>query len=346
VPPSTLDWRRGESRLAPDDGAIEIENCTNGIRPVYGGTLSNNGTSAEVTMRKLWIVGAVVSSLVLAACGVTASIDQAVSSIGASPNLQVHLTASASGAGTAQAQGILSALSMDMRYSSTNGGALSQSGGLVNSEITVNSNAQTLFDLRQVDKNLYVQIDVTALASIPGIGATTQQLATIQLVLGGRWFEFPQSLLKSYLPTTTVSSAQLSEEQATARAMLDALSALISKTPYKTLPGGGYSQTGTLDSVVKAVVPALDGLTGKSLAPSTVQGTYTIGFTMSGATATGGSLSITAPNGTKGDATVSLHASLTHDAQTVDAPSGATVITRALLAQLLSQAMGASSSLG
>jgi len=297
-------------------------------------------------MRKLWIIGAVVSSLTLAACGVTASIDQAVSSIGASANLQVHLTASASGAGTAQAQGVLSALSMDMRYSSTNGGALSQSGGLVNSEILVNSNAQTLLDLRQVDKNLYVQINVTALASIPGIGATAQQLAGAQLLLGDRWFEFPESLLKSYLPTTSVSSAQLSKEQAAARAMLDALSTLISKTPYKTLPGGGYSQTGTLDSVVQAVLPALNGFTGKTLTPSNVKGNYTIGFTMSGATATGGSLSITAPNGTKGDATATLNATITHDNQSVEAPSGATVITRTLLTQLLSQAMGSSASLG
>jgi len=297
-------------------------------------------------MKKLWIVGAVVSSLVLAACGVTASIDQAVSSIGASPNLQVHLTASASGAGSAQAQGVLSALSMDMRYSSTNGGALAQSGGLVNAEITVNSSTQTLLDVRQVDKNLYVQINVTALASIPGIGATAQQLAAIQLLIGGRWFEFPQNLLKSYLPTTTVSAARLSKEQAAARAMLDALSTLISNTPYKTLAGGGYSQTGTLDSVVNAVLPALNGLTGKSLAPSSVKGTYTMGFSMSGATATGGSLSITAPNGTKGDATVRVDATLTHDAQSVSAPSGATVITPALLTELMSQAQGASSSLG
>jgi len=297
-------------------------------------------------MRKLWIVGAVVSSLVLTACGVSATIDQAVSSIGASANLQVHLTASVSGAGSAQAQGILSALSMDMRYSSSNGGALSQSGGLVNAEIMVNSNAQTLVDLRQVDKNLYAQINVTALASIPGIGATAQQLAAVQLLIGGRWFEFPQSLLKSYLPTTTVSTAQLSKEQAAARAMMDALSTLISKTPYKTLAGGGYSQTGSLDSVVNAVLPALNGLTGKSLAPSNVKGTYTIGFTMSGATATGGSLSITAPNGTKGDATIKVDATITHDAQSVTAPSGATVITPALLAQLMNQAQGASSALG
>jgi hypothetical protein len=308
--------------------------------------VTNDDTTVEVTMRKLWIVGAVVSSLTLAACGATASINQAVSSIGSSPNLQVHLTAGASGTGSAQAQGILGALSVDMRYASTSGDALSQSTGHVNSEFTINDDAQTLVDLRQVGTDLYVWIDVTALANIPEVGVSAQQLASLQLLFGGRWFEFSEGLLMSYVPTTTINAAQTSKEQAAVRAMLDALSALIEKTPYKTLASGGYSQTGTLDSVVKAVLPALDSYTGKTFTPSSVKGTYDIGFTMSGAAATGGSLAITAPNGTNGNATVSLHASLTHDTQPVVAPNGATVITRAMLTQLLSQVRGASSPLG
>lgn len=295
-------------------------------------------------MRKLWIVGAVVSSLVLAACGATASINQAISSIGASPDLQVHLAASASGVGSAQA--IFSALSVDMRYSSTTDNALSQSVGHVNSAFTLNDGAQTLVDLRQVGTNLYVRIDVTTIANIPGVNVSAQQLAAIQLLIGGRWFEISEGLLKSYVPTTTISAAQTSKEQATARAMIDALSALIENTPYTTLADGGYSQTGTLDSVVKAVLPTIDSYTGQTLKPSSVKGAYTIGFTMSGATATGGSLAITAPNGTNGNATISLHASLSHDTQPVVAPSGATVITRAMLTELLSQVQGTSSPLG
>ena len=297
-------------------------------------------------MRKFWIVGVVVSSLALAACGATASINQAISSVGGSPDLQVRLTASASDTGSAQAQLVLRALSVDMRYSSPSGGALSQSVGHVNSEFTLNHGAQTLVDLRQVDTNLYVRIDVTAFADIPGIPVTAQQLAGAQLLIGGRWFEVSEGLLTSYLPTTTISAAQTSKERAAARAVLDALSALIESTPYTTLANGGYSQTGTLNSVVKAVLPALASYTGQTIKPSSVKGTYTIGFTMSGATATGGSLAITAPNGTNGNATVALHATLTHDAQPVVAPSGATVITRAILAQLLSQVQGVSSPLG
>ncbi len=288
-------------------------------------------------MRKLWIVGALVASLVLAACGATASINQAISSIGASPYLQVHVTASASGAGTAQAQGILSSLGVDMLYSSTTGSALSDSTGHTNAEFIFKSGSASVLDVRGVGTNLYVEIDLTAMANIPGIGVTPQQLAGAQLLFGGRWFEISEGLLTSYLPTTTVSTAQTSKEQAAARAIVDALSSLIERTPYKTLAGGGYSQTGTLLSVVRAVLPTVKGLDPAAQAPTNVKGTYTIGFTMSGSTATGASIKITAPNGSKGNASVGLHASLSHNATSVVAPSGATKITRALLSQLLSQ---------
>lgn len=297
-------------------------------------------------MRKLWIAGAAVSSLVLAACGVSASIDQAVSSIGASSYLQVHLTADASGAGTAKAQGVLSALSVDMHYASANGGALSQSAGQVNSEFTINNNAVTLLDLRHVDKNLYVRVDLGALSGIAGLGVSAQQLSNYQALFGNQWFEFSSDLLKSVLPTTTISAAQTTKAQAAARAVLDALTNLIDKTPYTTLSGGGYAQTGTLDSVVKAVLPALNSYTGGSFSPSTVKGTYSIGFTMSGATATGGSISITAPNGLSGDATLSLHATIAHDSTAIVAPSGATVISSSMLSQLLSQFKGTNLPLG
>lgn len=308
--------------------------------------MSENATAVVEIMRKLWIVGAVASSLVLAACGVSASIDQAVSSIGASPYLQVHLTASATGMGSTQAQSLLGALSVDMHYASSNGGTLSQSANSVNSEVMINDSGQTLLDLRQVDKNLYVRVDLTPLSSIPGIDISAQQLSNYQLLVGNRWFEFSPDLVKSFLPTTTINAAQTSKEQAAARAILDAVTSLIDKTPYTTLSGGGYSQTGTLDSVVKAVLPALNGYTGTSFNPSSVKGTYTIGFTMSGATATGGSLSITAPKGSNGNATLSLHASLTHDNLSVVAPSDATVITNSTLTQLLSQVQGTASPLG
>jgi hypothetical protein len=288
-------------------------------------------------VRRYWIAGVVASSLALAACGASATIDQAISSIGASPNLQVHLTASATGAKTAQAQSVLRALSLDMSYSSASGGALAQSQGHVNSELVLNSGNRPLLDTRQVDSNLYLWVDVSALAAIPGVKVGAQQLAAAQLLVGDRWFEIPAGLVTSYLPTTTISAAQRSKELAAAQAIIDALSKLIESTPYSTI-ANGYSQTGTLSSVVGAVLPAIEGLAGRSITPGPVKGTYTIDFTMSGADATSASLAITAPNGTAGDATIALHATLSHDAQSVQAPSGATVVTRSMIDQLLLEA--------
>jgi len=297
-------------------------------------------------MRRLWIVGAVVSSLLLAACGATANINQAISSIGGSSSLQVHLTADASGTGSVQAEGILSAVSIDMNYQSTNGGALSQSAGHVDSAFTVTYSGQQLIELRQVNTDLFVRVDLSALAQIPGLGVSAQQLSAFQLLLGGRWFEFSESLLKSFTTTTTIDPAQSSKAQAAARAMIDAITALIEKTPYTTLPSGGYSQTGTLESVANAVVPIVNAYTGRSIKPGTVKGTYAITFSMSGSTATGGSFSITAPNSKGANATIGLHASITHDNQAIVAPTGATIITRSMLTQLLGQVGGASSLLG
>ena len=297
-------------------------------------------------MRKLWIVGVVASSMSLAACGVSATINQAVSSIGSSPTLQVHLTASASGANSAQVIGALNALSVNMNYSSTTGSALSQSTGNINTEVTVNDNAQTLVDLRAIGTDVYVEINPTAFASIPGTHFTSQQLTGLQLLVGGRWFDFSEGFIKSVLPTTTISAAQTSKEQTAVRSIIDALSALIEKTPYTTISGGGYSQTGTLESVVNAALPAIDTYAGKTITPHSVKGSYTIGFTMSGATATGGSIAITAPNGTSGTTTVDLHATLTHNNVPVVTPTGATVVTRAMLTQLLGQVSSTSTPLG
>jgi hypothetical protein len=67
-----------------------------------------------------------------------------------------------------------------------------------------------------------------------------------------------------------------------------------------------------------------------------VPGTYTLTLTNSGSVATGGSISITAPegSGSPGNATVTLTAAVTHDNDAIVAPTNATVITPALLQQL------------
>jgi hypothetical protein len=90
--------------------------------------------------------------------------------------------------------------------------------------------------------------------------------------------------------------------------------------------------------VVTAVLPTVQSLESTPVHPSSVKGSYTITLTMSGSTATGGSITITAPNGTQGNASVGLQATVTHNNDSIVAPSGATVITKSLLKGLLSQA--------
>jgi hypothetical protein len=291
----------------------------------------------------MMIVGLVGASLGLASCGAQASIDQAVSSLGSSPDLQLHFTGSASGPDAAQVQKVLSTLSLDMNYSNPSGAALSQSSGTANVEILVNAGTQTLADVRVVDSNLYVLVNISAVADIPGVTLPATQVAALQLILGGRWFELPKSLLTSIAPApSATSTAQAAKVAAAERTILDDLSTLIANTAYTTLPNGGYSQTGTLASVVKAVLPTIQSLSGSTLPSTTVKGNYTLTVTASGSNATGGSISVTAPSGVtgQGNDTVGLNVTVAHASLSIVAPTGATIITPSLFQGLLSQAGG------
>jgi len=301
-------------------------------------------------MRKMVIVAVLAAALGLSACGATATLNQAITSLGASPDLQVQLTASVSGAGTAQAEQALGDLSLNMNYSNPTGAALSQSGGNANYELVVDAGGQPFLDVRDVDSNVYAEVDLTVLATVPSVNLSTSEVAALQLLVGGRWFEFPQSLISTYLPSSAQAIGASMKDRAVAEGLLDDLSSLISNTPYTTLPSGGFAQTGTLQSVVTAIYPAIASLSGTSIglggaaslglptSPPTVPGTYRISVAISGSTATGGSITITAPNGTQGNASVNLDATVTHNSLAIDAPANSTVITPSFLKELSSQA--------
>lgn len=293
-------------------------------------------------MRKMVITGLVGASLGLASCGSPASIHQAVSSLGSSPDLQLRFTASVTGPDGAHAKAALKVLSLDMNYSNPSGAALSQSNGTANAEILIHTGTQTLADLRVINSNVYVMANISAVASIPGVTLPAAQIAPLQLLFGGRWFELPKSLIASISPTPTSSStAQANREAAFARRIFDELSKLISNTASTSLPNGGYSQTGTLASVLKAISPTIDSLSGKALPPRSVKGTYTLTVTASGTTATGGSITVTAPSASShASDSVSLHVTAAHAKVSIVAPTGVTVITPSLFKGLLSQARG------
>lgn len=290
-------------------------------------------------MRKILVVGLVVASLGLASCGVQASLNQAVTSLGATANLQVHLTGSASGPGTTEAQNVLQDVSIDMSYTNPSGAALSSSNAKVNAEVVFNVSGQSVLDIRGVDDNAYVMVNLSPLSSLPGVNLPSSEMSALQLVLGGRWFELPKSLIASEIPSTSTLKTNSAKDQATVTKLIDAISGVISATKYTTLPGGGYTETGTLESLVTALLPTIKGLDSGTLnAPSDVPGTYGLTITTSGSTATGGSIAITAPNGTKGNDTVTLNATVAHASNAVTAPIGATIITSSMLKGLLSQA--------
>jgi hypothetical protein len=140
------------------------------------------------------------------------------------------------------------------------------------------------------------------------------------------------------VPNSAAATATATKERALGTKLIDDLTSLISDTSYTTLASGGYSQSGTLDSVVKAVWPTIAAADNSLTMPSTVPGTYAITVTTSGNTATGGSIAITAPDGTAGNQTVTLTATVAHASDAIVAPTGATIITPALLKGLLAQA--------
>ena len=302
-----------------------------------------SANEGEIVRKSVLILGVVVAGLGLSACGsgAKATIDSSVASLGAQPDLQMHFTASVSGSGTAEAQKVLNVVSMTTKYATTDGNPLSQSKGASDGDVTFNIGDKVLLEMRAISSNLYFQVDLSAINAIPGLPITAQEqseLAAAELFLGGKWFEVPSSLISKELPSSAALKAKTAQEQALDRKLFDALSKLIDNGDATALSSGGYSETGTLESVVKAVLPTIESIDpSASSSVGKVPGTYTLTLTDNGSVATGGSVSITAPEGSggSGNATVSLSATVTHDSDAIVAPTGATVITPALIQQLL-----------
>jgi hypothetical protein len=298
-----------------------------------------------VRVRRYWIAGIVAAALGLSACGTAATTDtinSAVSSLSSSQYLQVHFTATASGAGSAEAQPYLKLLSFDINYVNPTGAAISEAT-TPNAEMTFNVGSKALLDLREINGDAYIEIDVSALSSIPSANIPASDLAAAQLLVGGRWFELTKSFdkteLKTLVPTsTTLSPAQESKDQATSKKLISALTNLIDTGNSTALANGnGYSETGSLESVVTALYPTLTSIDPSISKPTGVKGTYDLTLTTSGSTATGGSLTITVP-GSTGDQSVGLQATVTHNNDPIVTPTDATVVTPSLIKGLLSEA--------
>jgi hypothetical protein len=291
------------------------------------------------------IGGIVAAALGLSACGTSpATLNLAVSSLSSSPDAEVHLTATASGPGTAEAQKYLSAISLDVTYVNPTGANLAQATSL-NAEVTVNIANSALLDLRTVGGNLYLLINASALQGIPSLPIAANDLSAVDALFGGRWFELPKSLVNSYLnteraklkadgATPPVTAKEVQEE----KSIVAALTKFIENTPSTTLSGGGFSETASLQAFVTALWPTIKSLDPSTVAePNNVKGSYTLTLSTAGSTVTGGSISITAP-GTGGDDTLGLQATVTHNGATVVAPANPTVLSKSVLQGLLNDA--------
>ena len=298
-------------------------------------------------MKRALIVGVVVSALALSACGggsspsssKTASFKTSLASLGASANLQVSATASFAGAGSTTAETVLKQLSFTFDFSNPSGGALSQSNGQANIDITAKIGSATFLDLREIDSNLYFKADVTALSKLSGVKISSQELAAVQLVFGGRWFELPKSVLNALIPAKDASKAEDAESSAIEYKVIDDITKALDAGTHMSLGNGSYSESGTLLSIDEAVLPTLDSVQHVSTPTGTsAKGTYSITISGSGSNATGATISITAPNNALGNATAVVSATFAHANDSVSIPSGATVITPALIHQLESGA--------
>ena len=291
-------------------------------------------------MKAVTLLGMLAAgALGLSACGVQATVDQAVTSLGASPYLQLHVTGSLSSADptSADAQAVVKDLSLTLDYASTNGANLSAAGSSVDSEVVLAVSGSTVLDLRAIGGNLYVEFNLAPLASLPGLNVPPTSIAAAGQMLDGRWFEVPQSLLSQFAAAHQPSSAQAAKAQSLARAAIKALATLVEKSPY-TSSNGTFTESGSLQSVVNALAPVLGPATGATT--PTVPGTYSISLTTSGSSATGGSITITSPGTAAHPAaspvSVTLQATASHDTLSVATPAGAIVVTPSMISQLSS----------
>ena len=281
------------------------------------------------------------ASLGLSACTVPVALSDTSATLGGSQFLQVHLTANlfAKGASAAKVIKVLKKLSYDINYQSATGAPLATSLNNARGEIIVSNGTERVLTIVDVNANEYLNVNVAALAHIPGLGLTAAKLAPINLILGGRWFEFPYSLVAKYETSTlhmkpTRTLAALNDIK-----IVNALVTFFANQPTTTT-ADGFAQTGTLANLESALMPLLKTAIKSPLPTTTLHGTYKLAVTMNGNVATAAKIAVTAPNGKYGDSTLTLSATFAQANAPVSAPSGALVVTNSLLKQLSGSGSG------
>ncbi len=282
------------------------------------------------------------ASLGLSACSVPVALSDTNATLGGSQFLQVHFSANlfARGASAAKVIKVLKALNFELDYQSANGGPLSSSLNTARSQVVVYSGTERVLTIVDVNSNEYLNVNIAALAHVPGLNLTPAKLAPINLILGSRWFEFPYSLVAQYETSTLHIKPTRTLAAQNDIKLVNALVTFFANQPTTTTTNG-FSQSGTLANLESALLPMLKTAIKTPLPTGTPpRGTYNLSVTMNGSVATAAQIAVTAPNGKYGDGTLTLSATFAQANVPVSTPSGALVVTKSLLKQFSGGASG------
>lgn len=272
---------------------------------------------------------AAAAALGLSACTIPVALSQTTNTLGGSAYLQVHFkVAIAHGGASAAAEAkLLEGLTFDVNVASVNGAPIARALNKLNQELIVWNGSQRVATVIDHKSNLYVNVNIAALAHLPGVAIPANALTTTNLLLGNRWIEIPFDLIAHDAATSRHLTITRSTAVSTELRAVNALVAVLANMPTTTT-ATGFEQSGTLASLDKALATLVPS-TSTSTTP--VPGTYKIAVTMAGTSATSAVATVVTPNGTAGDARVTMTATFAHQSVHVSTPTYPLVITPALI---------------
>ena len=273
------------------------------------------------------------ASLILSACSIPVALSQTRSVLGGG-YLQIHFSVGVTAPGVAAAkdakflQGLTFSIDTQTPPGAPFNSALSHAG----QKLTIWRGATHLATLIDLKSNLFLRLNFTALAQVPGVRLSASEIAAGNLFLGGRWIEIPDSLVVKFAsPALRLKLKKNSLVSGEYRTLNDLVSVL-ARGPVTTT-ATGYSETGTLASLGTAL-SGVASSSGPDPLPSKLKGSYSLSVTKTGTQPSSFNFSVTVPRGTLGAVTTRVAGTIAHRRVQVKAPDNPLVITSTLLRQL------------
>jgi hypothetical protein len=277
---------------------------------------------------------AAVASLGLSACSIPVALSESQTTLGGSQFLQVHLTATLASADPASTRfaRALQNLTFDFNEQSLTGLPIKSSLNQVNQELVVSSGTSRVATFLEHKSNVYFNINFTTLSHVPGLTISAATMASLNLLLGERWIELPFPLIAQYAHSSAGLTLTRSSISSSENLLSNALVSILAEGTTSTTQG--FSETGSLTTLVDALATGLKTL-GSSFKPASKDlGTYSVSVTMSGTQATGATLKVVTPKAKYGRAIIHVFATFAHQAVSVETPTYPLVITPTLIKQL------------